>query len=160
MGEAIFGFWEARGTDLGDSELFTVTIVFEQSHLFFPRIIHWVLLLLFLLILVFVGRPYLQAVKSGSRSLPFTEGQFDQFRFFGTLVLTVVYFVLMESVGEYFPNTGLGFLIVSIPYMFLLSLIYLHHRDRRHLVIISINSLVAPVVAWYVLARVFGITLP
>lgn len=142
------------------TEFFTVTINFEQSHLFFPGIIHWVLLLLFLLIVVFVGKPYLQAVKSGTRSLPFSEGHFDKFRFFGTLLLTVLYFILMEFVGAFFPNTGLGFLIMSIPYMFLLSLIYLHHRDKRHLIMISINSLVAPVTAWYVLARLFGITLP
>lgn len=142
------------------SELLTVSIDFDQSHLFFPKIIHWVLLILFLMIVIFVGRSYLREVRTGKKSLPFTEGRFDLFRFFGTIILTILYFVSMEYVGGFFPNTGLGFLIMSIPYMFLLSLLYVHHRDRRHLLMITLNSGIAPVVAWYVLAQLFGITLP
>lgn len=145
---------------MGISDIFTVSIVFEQSHLFFPRIIQWLLLIQLLLIAVFVGRPFLREVSAGTKSLPFTAGHFDRLRFFGTIVLTILYFVSMQYVGEFFPNTGLGFLIMSIPYMFLLSLLYLHHRDRRHLVVITINAVVAPVIAWYVLARLFAITLP
>lgn len=142
------------------SDLFSVTIQFDQSHLFFPRIIHWVLLIQLVLIAVFVLRPYLREVSAGTKSLPFTHGHFDSFRFFGTLVLTVLYFLSMDYVGEFFPNTGLGFLIMSIPYMFLLSLLYVHHRDGRHLFRIALNSVLAPIVAWYVLARLFSITLP
>lgn len=145
---------------MGAPDFFTVKIVFDQSHLFFPRIIHWVLLILMLSIAVFLSRRYLREVNNGERSLPFTDGHFDRFRFFGTIILTVLYFILMEYVGKFFPNTGLGFLIMSIPFMFLLSLLYLHRRDRRHLVIITVSCLVAPVIAWYVLARLFGITLP
>jgi hypothetical protein len=66
----------------------------------------------------------------------------------------------MDYVGEFFPNTGLGFLIMSIPYMFLLSLLYAHHRNGRYLLKIVLNSVLAPIVAWYVLARLFSITLP
>lgn len=142
------------------SDLFKVTIEFDQSHLFFPRIIHWVLLIQFILIAVFVARPYLREVNAGKKQLPFTNGHFDSFRFVGTIVLTVLYFLSMDYVGEFFPNTGLGFLIMSIPYMFLLSLLYVHHRDRRHLVMITINSVSAPIIAWYVLAHLFSITLP
>ena len=142
------------------SELLTVSIDFDQSHLFFPKIIHWVLLILFLLIVLFVGRSYLKEVLAGKKSLPFTEGGFDTFRFFGTVFLTILYFISMEYVGRFFPNTGLGFLIMSVPYMFLLSLLYVHNRDRRHLFMITLNSGIAPVIAWYVLAQLFGITLP
>ncbi len=142
------------------SDLFSVTIDFDQSHQYFPKIIHWVILVLLLLIAVFVLRPYLQEVRAGKKSLPFIGGHFDHLRFFGTIVLTVLYFVLMEVVGGYFPNTGLGFLIMSIPYVLLLSFLYLHDRDRRHLTLISINAIVAPIVAWYVLAQLFNITLP
>lgn len=142
------------------SDLFTVTIVFDQSHLFFPRIIHWVLLIQLLLIAFFVGRPYLRAVSAGTKSLPFAKGDFDRFRFFGTIILTILYFLSMNYVGKFFPNAGLGFLIMSIPYMFLLSLLYLHHRDHRNLIKVIINSIAAPIIAWYVLARLFSITLP
>lgn len=142
------------------SDLFTVNIDFAQSHLFFPKIIHWVLAIQLVLIAVFVVRPYLRKVGAGTRQLPFTEGHFDLFRFFGTILLTILYFVSMDYVGQLFPNTGLGFLLMSIPYMFLLSVLYVHHRDRRHLVMITINAVAAPLIAWYVLARLFSITLP
>ena len=142
------------------SELFTVTIEFQQSHQFFPGIIHWMLLLIVLLILVLEAPPYLREVRAGRRSLPFTKGPFDTSRFFGTLVLTLAYFLAMPWVGGFFPNTGLGFLIMSIPYMAALSLLYLHERDRRHLTKIGLTAIIAPVVAWFILAKLFAITLP
>ena len=142
------------------SELFTVKIVFEQSHLFFPRIVHWLLLLMVILIAVLQGLPYLREVRAGRKQLPFTTGHFDRPRFFGTIVLTIAYFLLMEIVGEMFPNTGLGFLLMSMPYMFLLSLLYLHQRDPYHLVLTAVNAVAAPLIAWYVLAKLFFITLP
>ena len=142
------------------SDLFQVSIDFSQSHLFFPRIIHWLLLIMALMILLFEGIPYLREVRSGRKSLPFTTGSFDSKRVFGTLVLTILYFVSMPYVGELFPNTGLGFLLMSIPYMFALSVLYLHQHDRAHLLRVGLNALIAPVVAWYILAKLFAITLP
>ncbi|MEZ5536519.1 MAG: tripartite tricarboxylate transporter TctB family protein [Thiolinea sp.] len=142
------------------SDLFQIQIVFEQSHLFFPRIIHWLLLIMFALVVLFQLRPYWQAVRAGEKSLPFAGAPFDAARFFGTLLLTIAYFLLMPWVGEQFPNTGLGFLLVSMPYMFLLSVLFLHHRDGRHLLFSLLNAVLAPLVAWYVLAKLFGITLP
>lgn len=145
---------------MGSSELFTVTVEFEQSHLFFPQIIHWLLLIFLLLIAVTQGVPYLREVRAGTKSLPFTSGHFDRLRFFGTIVLTIAYFLSMQYVGEFFPNTGFGFLLMSIPYMFALSWLYLHRHDRRHLVMTTVNALLAPIIAWYVLAQLFAITLP
>ncbi|MCB1773781.1 MAG: tripartite tricarboxylate transporter TctB family protein [Gammaproteobacteria bacterium] len=141
-------------------ELFTVTIDFEQSHLFFPHIIHWMLLLMVVLILVFEAPAYLRRLRAGHVSLPFTRGPFDAVRFMGTLLLTVVYFLTMPWVGDFFPNTGLGFLIVSIPYMAALSLLYLHDRSLRQVFLVVLNAVIAPVVAWLVLAKLFAITLP
>jgi hypothetical protein len=145
---------------MGISELFAVSIDFDQSHLFFPRIIHWLLLIMLVTIVLTRGIPYLRAVRSGTRSLPFTDGPFDGPRFFGTIVLTMVYFIAMQYVGEQFPNTGYGFLFMSIPYMFALSVLYLHERDFRHLSMAAINALLAPIIAWYILAEIFYITLP
>jgi hypothetical protein len=142
------------------SDLFRVAIDFDQSHLFFPRIIHWLLLIMAILIVLMQGIPYLRDVSAGRRALPFASSGFDPVRVFGTLALTVAYFLSMPYVGGFFPNTGLGFLLMSMPYMFVLSLLYLHQRDGRHLLRIGLNALIAPVVAWYVLAQVFAITLP
>jgi len=142
------------------SELFAVSIEFDQSHLFFPRIIHWLLAIMLVLIVLTQGLPYLREVHSGRRTLPFAGGPFDGLRFFGTLALTVGYFIAMQTVGERYPNAGYGFLFTSIPYMFALSALYLHERDVRHLSMAALNALLAPIIAWYVLAEIFYITLP
>ena len=142
------------------SNLFQVKIVFAQSHLFFPRIIHWLLLIMFVVIVLFQGIPYLREVRAGRKQLPFIGGHFDHLRFFGTIVLTIAYFLLLDPVGEFFPNMGLGFLLMSIPYMMLLSLLYLYQRDRRHVTLVVINAVLAPTIAWYVLGQLFDITLP
>ena len=145
---------------MGNSDLLQVSIDFAQSHLFFPRIIHWLLLIMLVLIALFQGIPYYREVRAGRKSLPFTSGPFDAPRLFGTIALTIAYFLSMSYVGDLFPNTGLGFLFMSIPYMFALSLLYLHQRNRRHLLRVTVNAFIAPVVAWYVLAKLFNITLP
>ncbi|MBB4264672.1 tripartite tricarboxylate transporter TctB family protein [Roseospira visakhapatnamensis] len=145
---------------MGLSDLFEVRIVFDESHLFFPRIIQGLLLAMALVIVVVRGIPTLRAVWAGHRTWPVMDGPFDHLRFFGTLGLTVAYFLLMPPVGEMVPNTGLGFLIVSIPYMAALSVLYLHRRDRRTLLLAMANALIAPVAVWYLLARLLNVTLP
>lgn len=142
------------------SNLFSVSIPFEQSHLFFPRIIHWLLAMMLLMIVVFQGVPYLRAVREGRKTLPFVGQPFDKIRFFGTIVLTVIYFLAMPAFGDLFPNTGYGFLFVSMPYMLVLSWLYLHDRDRRHLIAALANAVLSPIIAWYLLAQVFNISLP
>jgi len=142
------------------AKLLQVKIVFAQSHLFFPKIIHWMLLIMFVVIIVSQGIPYLRDVRAGRKQLPFVGSHFDYLRFSGTIALTIAYFMLLDPVGDYFPNMGLGFLLMSIPYMLLLSWLYLYQRDRRHLLLAAVNAVVAPLVAWYVLGQLFDITLP
>jgi hypothetical protein len=84
----------------------------------------------------------------------------DKLRFVGTLVLTIAYFLLMDYVGAFFPTQGLGFLFVTIPFIFLLSLLYMHEVGRKKILAISLNALIAPALAWYVLAQLFNISLP
>ncbi|KEA64436.1 hypothetical protein ADIMK_1340 [Marinobacterium lacunae] len=66
----------------------------------------------------------------------------------------------MDAVGQLFPNTGMGFLLTSILFMLLLSLLYVHSLTRRVLLGIGLNSIIAPLVAWYVLGQLFAISLP
>ncbi|MDF1589947.1 MAG: tripartite tricarboxylate transporter TctB family protein [Desulfobacterales bacterium] len=146
--------------DNGLSSLFKVSIDFKESHTFFPTIVIWVLLFLVLLIFLIYGIPYVRDLRSGKRKMAFSLANMDKLRFGGTLVLTVAYFLLMDYVGRFFPNMGFGFLFVSIPFIFLLSLLYVHGVDRRKLLAISLNALIAPSVAWYVLAQLFNISLP
>ncbi|MEV8468411.1 hypothetical protein AB0T83_16670 [Fluviibacterium sp. DFM31] len=47
-----------------------------------------------------------------------TSGEMDKPRFLGTPGLTVLYFWLMVPVGNIWPNTGLGFPVCLIPFVF------------------------------------------
>lgn len=142
------------------SNLLSISIDFGTSHLFFPTIIHWIMAVLFAIILATKLVPFMAAVKRGERALPIVGEPMDGLRFFGTLALLVVYFYLMAVVGDMFPYTGYGFLFVSIPFVFLMSLMYLHEWTKKAVVIVLINAIIAPSLAWFILAKLFNITLP
>lgn len=144
----------------GLSSLLSVSIDFETSHLYFPTIISWIMAGLFAVILVTKVAPFLVAVKRGERTLPIVGEPMDGWRFFGTLALIVAYFYLMAVVGNLFPYTGYGFLFVSMAFVFLMSLMYMHEWTKKALTIVVVNAIVAPSLAWFVLAKLFNITLP
>lgn len=142
------------------SSLLAIKIDFEQSHIFFPTIIIWTLAILLVLILIFNGIPYLRSLLNGERTLSLSLDHVDKIRLPGTLILTVLYFLLMDYVGTFFPNMGYGFLFVSIPFIFLISILYAHDINRKKLAAITLNALIAPSLAWFLLAKMFSITLP
>lgn len=144
----------------GATSPLVVSIDFETSHLFFPTIIHWVLAVLFIMIVVFRLAPFLAAVRRGERTLPIVSEPMDKFRLVGTLVLIVAYFYLMAVVGNLFPYTGYGFLFVSMAFLFLMSMMYMHTRTRRKVITAGVTAIVAPSLAWLVFAKLFYITLP
>ncbi|MTI18035.1 tripartite tricarboxylate transporter [Rhodobacteraceae bacterium RKSG542] len=142
------------------SSPFSIVIDFDTSHLFFPTLILWLLGLLGLAILIQKGPAFYRAVASGEKKLRFFEPDADKVRLFGTLGLMVVYFIGMDYVGRLFPNMGYGFWLVSIPFLFGLSCLYAHELDKRKLLYITLNALVAPTFAWFVLSELFNVTLP
>ncbi|MCK0746396.1 tripartite tricarboxylate transporter TctB family protein [Chromohalobacter nigrandesensis] len=144
----------------GLTSLLSVSIDFETSHLLFPRIVHWVMGILFAIILVTKTIPFLAAVKRGERTIPIVGESMDGFRFFGTLALIVAYFYLMAVVGNLFPYTGYGFLFVSMVFVFLMSLMYMHEWTKKGVIIVLVNAIVAPSLVWFILAKLFKITLP
>lgn len=144
----------------GLTSLLNVSIDFETSHLFFPHIINWLMGGLFALILVFKVVPFLAAVRRGEETLPILGESMDKFRFFGSIALIAAYFYLMAVVGNLFPYTGYGFLFVSIAFVFLMSLMYMHTKTKRKVITAAINAVVAPGLAWFILAKLFQITLP
>jgi hypothetical protein len=84
----------------------------------------------------------------------------DKLRFFGTIVLTLIYFLVMVPVGDFWPNTGMGFLLCSIPYLMLCGLLYLREWSARLVATLGIVAVVAPILVWWVFADVFFLTLP
>jgi hypothetical protein len=140
----------------GLSSLFAVSIDFNQSHLFFPKITLAFLAVLLLAILATRRRAILASGPRLRRDIV----EADWLRLVGTLVLTVVYFLLMPTVGQIYPNAGIGFYLTSIPYLFLLSYLYLHVRRGKPLLIAAISAVVSPTFAWYFLVQLFNLSLP
>lgn len=143
-----------------NSSLLAVKINFAESHLFFPTIVAWTLAFLLVLIIIFNGIPYLRSYLNGERTINLSLENVDMLRLPGTLILTVAYFLLMDYVGALFPNMGYGFWFVSIPFIFFISILYVHDINRKKLVAIVLNSILAPSIAWFLLAKLFNITLP
>jgi hypothetical protein len=106
------------------------------------------------------GIRFIRDVASGKRKPSFFVENYDKFRLYGTVVLTIVYFITMDIVGRYYPNRGFGFLFMSIPFMFILSMMYSHEFSRSKIITIAVNSIVAPSLSWYILGKLFNITLP
>lgn len=143
-----------------NSSIFSVQIDFSQSHLIFPTIILWFMAILLVVIAVLKGPAFIADIRSKKRQLRFFEENYDKVRLLGTIVIVPVYFYLMDLVGTLFPNLGMGFLLVSIPFMASISLLYVHDLTRRKAIIIGVNALIAPSIAWFVLGYLFNITLP
>lgn len=137
-------------------ELAKVTIDFQSSHLLFPIIIGCVLAVLGLAIFI---RERSRIATSGSHwRRIFT--QMDKLRFFGTLALTLAYFSLMVPVGNFWPNTGLGFLFCSIPFVFLAGLLFMHLHTVRSVLVLATVAVLVPSLIWWLFTEVFFLTLP
>lgn len=138
------------------ADLLAVTINFDRSHLIFPWLIGCILLLLGVAILITRRR----AILNSGGMWAETFARMDKPRFFGTIILTVIYFLLMVPIGDIWPNTGLGFLICSIPFVLLISILYMHDRAPRGMVPVLIVSVAAPTLVWWLFTYVFALTLP
>ena len=127
------------------NKLTAVTVDFDTSHLLFPKIIAVVLLMLGVMILIQERKRI--AASGAYWQVIFTR--MDKPRFFGTLVATIIYFSAMVPVGDLWPNTGLGFLICSIVYVFLVDCIFLHERNRRSVIPVAMTAIIAPALVWF-----------
>ncbi len=137
-------------------DLAQVTIDFDRSHLIFPTVIAVVLGLLGLTILIRDRHRIAAAGGAWSR----TFAQMDRTRFFGTLALVLGYFGLMIPVGNIWPNTGMGFLLCSIPFVFLTGLLYMHEHGAKQVIPLAVIALVIPTFVWWLFTYPFFLTLP
>lgn len=140
------------------SSLNTVVIDFDTSHQFFPRIVISLLLILGLVIVVSYFRPVMQAIRAGRYQ--FFVKNADFFRLLMTFALIPAYFWGMDAIGTMLPNMGLGFLLGSIPFVFLMSMLYCHDMTRRNLIIIVSNAVMTPTFVWGVLYHLFAVSMP
>lgn len=137
-------------------QLTQVTIDFDTSHLLFPTIIAVVLGLLGLSIVI---RDRARIAASGAYWRDIFQSM-DKVRFFGALVLTLLYFSLMVPVGDIWPNTGRGFLYCSIPYVLLTGLLFMHDRTLRAIAPLAIVAVVGPIFVWWLFTYPLFLTLP
>ena len=137
-------------------ELTLVKVDFATSHLIFPTLIGIILLALGIAILVTERRGILASGAMWRQ----TFARMDKPRFLGALALTVLYFSLMVPVGDLWPNTGMGFLLCSIPFVALTGVLFMHDRTLRKTIPVLIIALIAPVLVWWLFSDIFFLTLP
>lgn len=137
-------------------DLTKVTIDFEQSHLLFPKLVAVVLGLLLLAIVVRDRKRILNAGQMWRNTFFYM----DKVRFFGALALTLLYFSLMVPIGNIWPNTGMGFLICSIPFVFGTGFLFMHERPKRALLTLAIIAVCGPSFVWWLFTYPFFLTLP
>ncbi len=142
------------------SDLLRVEVDFSQSHLLFPSIIEWVLAGLLLAIVFVHGRELVVQWRQVSLWARLRNWEFDKRRLLGCLLLTPIYFTLMEPVGRLYPNTGIGFLLTSMVYGFALSWLFVRDNSRRKMLLMGLNAVITPTAVWFVFSYIFRITLP
>tara|TARA_R110002020_G_scaffold47707_28_gene135897 strand:+ start:1120 stop:1539 length:420 start_codon:yes stop_codon:yes gene_type:complete len=133
-----------------------VKIDFASSHLIFPTAIGVILLILGAAILVTERR----ALMASGAMWRETFARMDKPRFFGAMFLTVLYFSLMVPIGDIWPNTGMGFLLCSIPFVALTGLLFMHERTPKRAIPVLIVALAGPLLVWWLFSDIFFLTLP
>lgn len=133
-----------------------VTIDFDTSHLLFPSLIAIVLGALGLAILIRDWR----RIAASAHYWRDVLTRMDKVRFVGTLLLMLVYFFLMVPVGDVWPNTGMGFLVCSIPFVFLTGCLFMHERNVRSMIPVVLTALIGPTFVWWLFTYPLFLTLP
>ena len=135
------------------ADLFKIKIVHSQSHLLFPKIVVGILIILAIVILI---QEYLKAKNAGKKLFNFKEKKFfvenyDKIKFFGSIILFILYIVALDIIG---------FLFASIIFITLFNILFDPVRNKKSTINSVIISVVASVVLWYTFGYVFNITLP
>lgn len=134
-----------------------VSINFEQSHWFFPKIIITCLMSLLVIILVKERQTIIKSIQGFSFKSVLNQYNYKAYLF---LIIISVYIVGMEMLSEVFPNTGYAFLISTIPFLFVIPFFIEKEITKRKIIFIGLNSILSPVIAWFLLGQLFSITLP
>ncbi len=145
------------------SDFLSIIIDFDTSHLFFPKIMIGVIILLLLIIGIkeLVTRLRNGSLKRDLKGFRFFEKNYNKIKLYGSIISVAVYFFLMDFVGGFFPNQGLGFLFTSIPFIFVMSFLLVGKDNfKKHRISILISSVVTPLFSWILFAKMFYITLP
>ncbi|WP_160807576.1 tripartite tricarboxylate transporter TctB family protein [Virgibacillus salexigens] len=131
--------------------LLTVELKFSEYHTIFPNIMLTILIFLAVLML-FLN--VIRRIKEGRLRefhFQFFVDNYDKLKFFGTLVLLIAYAFVLESIG---------FLLATILFMFLISLLFIGDIKKKSIFVSLTNSLSTSLIIWYLFGQLFDITLP
>lgn len=134
------------------ADLFKLKIVYSTSHLIGPKIVGCILVVLALIMIV---QEIVKRKKEG-RVVQFEKKKFfidhyDKVKFWGALVLFIVYIITLKIIG---------FLIASLIFIFLFNLLFAGINSKKSIMISGIISIVSSFSIWYIFGFLFNITLP
>lgn len=132
-------------------DFFTIEMTYSNYHLIFPRIIIGILIAIGAVLLI---TNLVKRWKEGALTrfrFKFFMDYYDKVKFYGTILLLIMYAVTM---------TWIGFVPSSILFMILITLLYIGNIHKKSIVVSITNSLATTIVIWYVFGQLFDITLP
>ncbi|MDZ5782033.1 tripartite tricarboxylate transporter TctB family protein [Marinococcus luteus] len=130
---------------------FTMNMSFDEYHLIFPRIIISLLIILAVVIVIQKIIKMIRKKEKRSFSFRFFSENYDAMKFYGTLLLLLLYPLALGLIG---------FLPASILFMFAITVLYAGNFNKKTIIVSISNSLLASIAVWYVFGRLFEITLP
>lgn len=135
------------------ADFFKVKIIHSQSHLIFPKIVIGILVILLIVLIV---QGIIKAKKEHKPLLSFKnkkffEENYDKIKFWGSIILFVLYILSLEI---------LGFLVASIVFITLFNVLYAGTKNKKSLFYSLLISVIASFVLWFLFGYVFNVTLP
>ncbi len=131
--------------------LLTVELKFSEYHTIFPNIMLTILIFLAVLMLFLNVIRRIKERRLREFHFQFFVDNYDKLKFFGTLVLIIAYAFVLESIG---------FLLATILFMFLISLLFIGDIKKKSIFVSLTNSLSTSLIIWYLFGQLFDITLP
>lgn len=125
---------------------------YSTSHLFFPKIIITILIVLGLLIII---PKIIKRIKNKQPLFPkdqrFFVENYDKVKLFGSIILLVLYILALEWIG---------FVPASLIFIFLFNVLFTGTLERKSLLVSGIITVVSVILTWLVFGVLFNITLP
>ena len=125
---------------------------YSTSHMFFPKIIITLLVVLGLIIII---PKIIKAIKNGKangfKQPRFFVENYDRLKFWGTIVLLILYVLALEWIG---------FVPASLIFIFLFNVLFCGTLQPKSLLVSAVISVVATLAVWYIFGVVFRVTLP
>lgn len=136
-------------------DLFSIDVVYSTQHWIMPKIIIGVLLILGAVILVFEGRA---RVKAGGHFFAkpgkFFVENYNKVQFWGTIVLLIAYFFLLDKIG---------FTVCSMIFLILFNTLFggpKNLKNPKYILGSVVISVVSTLIISILFGTVFNISLP